>query len=65
MELECLVVTNLWDNRLFILEIEVFSSNKVHVTQNPSVVSDSSSLWTELIRQFMQDTGHLMAFVCT
>ena len=35
------------------------------VAQNPSVVSDSSSLWAQLIRQFMQDTGHLVAFVCT
>ena len=40
-------------------------SSKVHVAQNPSVVSDSSRLWTELIRQFMQDASHLMTFVCT
>ena len=47
------------------MEIEVFSSNEVHVAQNPSVVGNCSSLWTQLIRQFMQDTSHLVAFVCT
>ena len=64
-ELNLLVLRDLRNYCSSLLDKANLSTNQVQMSNNPGIICDFSCVRSYSFREFLQDTHHLIAFVCT